>query len=173
MIEHKNIIIIGMPGSGKSSVAKVLSGKIKWKFLDTDSFIEAMEECSVENIFKNKGENYFRERERDLIVNFFNLDHTVISTGGGMPVFYDNMDNLKKIGITVFLKVPLKEIVNRLERPKNRNRPLIKQGKSVEDKVQEIYNQRIYIYEQADLSISCENMNKYQISDEIIKILQK
>ncbi len=173
MITHKNIIIIGMPGSGKSSVAKVLSQKIKWEFLDTDSFIEDMEGYSVENIFKNKGENYFRERERDLIINFSNLDHTVISTGGGMPVFYDNMANLKKIGITFFLEVPLKEIVNRLERPKNRNRPLIKQGKSVEDKVQEIYNQRIHIYEQADLSISCENKNKYQISDEIIKMLQK
>ena len=155
-----------MPYSGKSDIGKYLSEHLHFNFIDTDSIIEMENKDTIYNIFNTKGEDYFRVLEKKLLVKLSksNMDRTIISTGGGMPIFFDNMAMLKKMGITIFLDNSLNIIIDRAKG--NNTRPLLQQD--IENNVLNMYNSRIEIYKQSHIHIQVRRLSIKDISDDII-----
>lgn len=129
---HKSstIILVGFMGSGKTTFGMKLAKKMNYQFVDTDKEIEELVGMSIESIFNTKGEKYFRQLEKQYIQKL-KVQNVVIATGGGMPCFYDNMEYLNKIGVTVYLEYSSQELFERLKN-ETVNRPLLKH-KSEED----------------------------------------
>lgn len=138
-------------GSGKSSVGKRLANQSKYSFLDTDQMIEDLEGKSIDEIFKDKGEAYFRSLEKDTVKWLRkNAKESVISTGGGMLVY---CDELHEVGKIVYLKVPFLSIMSRMTPAELEKRPLFKDAV----KAKEMYDQRDEIYvKRADIIIDAD-----------------
>src|SRR6056297_2287589 len=101
-------------GSGKSIIGQSLAHKLNMNHIDTDDYIEQNEGASITSIFEIKGESYFRKKERELLKSLENCTNTVISTGGGMPCFYNNMGLINDLGQSFYLKVGINTLANRL-----------------------------------------------------------
>ncbi|WP_097025771.1 shikimate kinase [Clostridium peptidivorans] len=162
-----NIILMGMPASGKTTTGKILAKKLNCDFFDTDTIIEFREKQSIKFLFKNFGEDYFRRKEIELINEFIEnkIDNTVIATGGGLSVYCDNLSKLKKLGTTVFLNLPIEILIKR--NMKSNNRPLLIEDIAANTK--KLYNKRISIYKNADVIIDTKTLGKQAIADYIIK----
>ncbi|MDF2883926.1 MAG: shikimate kinase [Clostridiaceae bacterium] len=164
-----NVVLIGMPGSGKSTIGKLLSEKLSYSFFDTDKAIELNENVSIEKIFQTKGESYFREKEKMIINDLLKMNKCIISTGGGMPVYFDNLNRLKEAGITIFINSSLEALIKRNGTVSNR--PLLKNN--VENNIRKLYCKRIDIYNQCDIIIHDNGYNAEYIAETIIKKLTK
>ncbi len=148
-----------MPGCGKTTLGKKLSKSTGYNFIDTDLLIEKKVGLSITGIFKKNGEKYFRILEKNLLCEIKNYENHIISTGGGFPIYNDNMEVLNSLGLTVFLKVPIEELMKR----NLTKRPLL--VGNMEEKLKELYKIRLPIYNKAKLIV-----DNYNISlDEIIK----
>ena len=145
---HKSstIILVGFMGSGKTTFGKELAAKLNYQFLDTDKELEVLVGMSVNEIFKKKGETYFRRLERQLIEKIA-VQKTVIATGGGMPCFFDNMDYLNRIGVTVYLRYSAEQLFERLKEDGG-SRPLLNNKSSDElfDYIESLLNEREKFY---------------------------
>ena len=128
----KNIILIGFMGSGKTSVGKRLSIKLRREFIDMDDFIEKREGMTINEIFAKKGESYFRELEKEICKRYGERSDKVIATGGGVIKNPENMKNLKKNGIVCYLKASPEKIADNLKT--DNTRPLL----NVENKLEKI-----------------------------------
>lgn len=136
-----NITLIGMPMSGKTLYGKKLSTKFRKAFKDSDKEIEAQSQMSIPNLFKVHGEDYFREIEAQIICELSQKNNQLISCGGGVPMFKENVDNLKQNGLIIFINTPLETL-------KNMNvgqRPLLKNNKSLELLFEARYNTYINV----------------------------
>ena len=120
-----NIILIGMMGSGKSSVAKVIAQRMQLKLVDTDAMIEEMQGLSISKIFDLYGEKHFRDLEMNLIERLRSVEDAVISTGGGIVTNPLNTIILKELGQVIYLKGSLKQLSSNLE-GQTLNRPMLK-----------------------------------------------
>ncbi|TNE52983.1 MAG: shikimate kinase [Bacteroidetes bacterium] len=151
---RENIILIGFMGSGKSSLGKKLARKLGYEFLDTDTRIEEREGMSVAEIFQEKGEEYFRRCERELLDRLEAGKGLLIACGGGFPCQEGMMEGLKQLGLTVYLSLSAKELSKRLKESKQA-RPLIvnMQGEVLEEYISHKLEDRRKYYEQADLSL--------------------
>lgn len=156
-----SIILIGMMGSGKTSVGKLLSEFLGYGFMDTDHAIEKAENNSISSIFETKGENYFRDLETN-IISQIPLYDTIVATGGGLPVFNENMDTLLGMGVLIYLKANPEQILKRLEN--SNNRPLF-QNDMVE--FNELLKIRSKFYERAHHVIDVSDKNLQEICNEI------
>ncbi|MBC7451768.1 MAG: shikimate kinase [Cytophagales bacterium] len=123
------IYLIGLPGSGKSTIGRILAHKLNYSYFDMDDAICDQEKKTIEDIFATKGENYFRELEHSILKESFRMKNTIVSTGGGAPCFFDNMEQMKKHGLTIYINPGVEELTNRLLSQGRENRPLLK-GKS-------------------------------------------
>jgi shikimate kinase len=130
-----NIVLVGLSGAGKTSCAQILAGLLDLAVLDTDAVIQENAGMSVAGIFAEKGEEYFRTLERQLIEALLAksppLSSTVLSVGGGLPAQADNVQLLKKLGFTVFLNANPRTLAHRLSQDVNRDhglRPLLNQA---------------------------------------------
>lgn len=119
------IFLIGMMGSGKSYWAEKLKKKLKVPAYDLDALIEMMEEKSVQEIFAEDGEEYFRKAEAKMLRLFAEKKQFILSCGGGTACYNDNMKWMNKQGITIWLDEPVETLSDRLSKEKS-NRPLIK-----------------------------------------------
>ena len=152
----KNIILTGFMGSGKSTIGRILAKKLNHSyFLDTDSLIEHFENRKISEIFKNDGEEYFRDAEKR-VFNWIKNDvkNAVISTGGGLPMF---VPEIKEAGIVIYLKVEFESIVSRLTKEEIAKRPLfqdLQKAKKLFEKRDEVYSQL------ADFVINNHNLEK-------------
>ena len=153
-----------MPGSGKTTLGKLLSEKMRYRFIDTDSLIEDKEQLAISLIFKEKGEMYFREKEKEVVEELKNVTGAVIATGGGMPAFFDNLSRLKEMGIIIYLRVPLEEIEKRTEAKDDR--PLL--TKNRRKALEEIINFRKCYYEKADIIIDNYMRSKEDVCELIV-----
>lgn len=124
----KKFFLIGMPGSGKSYWANELKSKLKLPAYDVDALIEASEQKSIADIFKQKGEAYFRKIETGLLRSFANKPQFILSCGGGSPCFHNNMQWMNEHGVTIWLDVPVEILEQRLANDKAQ-RPLINELK--------------------------------------------
>lgn len=148
------IFIIGLPGSGKSTLGKQLADYINYPFFDLDHYIEAEEKISVQKIFEIKGEPYFRKAEAAVLRKISEKeDSFVMATGGGTPCFYDNMSYMNDAGVTVFLDVPVHEILSRFSDEEIQKRPLLKGGHALQ-KMQQLLDERLPVYAKAKFRIS-------------------
>ena len=118
-----NIILVGMMGTGKTAVGKELAERLGWFFFDTDELIEETAKMSISEIFKNSGEERFREYEREVVRKLAQADKSVIGTGGGTLMNPENMAALKKNGFLVWLKARPKTILQRIR--ELHSRPLL------------------------------------------------
>lgn len=134
MIMKEKIILIGYMGSGKTTLGKKLALELKVPFIDSDTEIEKIYDKTIPAFFAEEGENSFREKESAFIASLQNEKAFVLSTGGGMPCFHNNMEALNQLGTTIYLKNNNKTLAERLMVSKN-ERPLIK-GKSKEELIQ-------------------------------------
>lgn len=126
------VFLIGFMASGKSSIGKKLAKKIELPFVDLDDYIEEKYNSTIRSIIANKGMDRFREIEKELLETLIGkYENIVISTGGGTPYYFDNMELMNNSGKTVYLEVDIPTLVDRLMYAK-KDRPLI-WGKSRED----------------------------------------
>lgn len=119
------IFLIGYMGSGKTTIGKSLAKKMNLSFIDVDLFIENRFRKSINQIFEEKGEDVFREMERKALEEILDFEDVVISTGGGLPCFFNNMERMNEKGITVYLEASPENLAKRLNAGKQK-RPLIK-----------------------------------------------
>ena len=143
-----NYVLIGMPGSGKTTIGKLLAKKLNYDFIDSDHYLESLFAETIPEMFA-KSEAYFRKHETLAIKALSELDRTVISTGGGVVLFEENIRFLKKNGLVIFLDRSPDAIIQDIE---NSTRPLLADDKS---RLFTLYEQRIELYRKyADLIIA-------------------
>ncbi|MBC2582010.1 shikimate kinase [Clostridium sp. DJ247] len=135
----KNIVLIGMPGCGKSTIGKELAEKLEIRFVDVDKFIEEKNDKTIPQLFE-QGEQYFRKLESEAIYEVSREKRVVLSTGGGVVKNSINIEMLKTNGIIIFIDRPVEKIV---EDVSIADRPLLKQGAN---KLYELYNERYELY---------------------------
>ena len=128
MNNSKNtIFIIGLPGSGKSALSKLLAEYINYTFFDMDKVIESRENKTINKIFEESGEEYFREVESNVLEELSNIKNAVISTGGGTVLKDKNRTLMRVRGIVIFIDRPAELIVNNINVSE---RPLLVQDKN-------------------------------------------
>lgn len=125
------IFLIGYMGAGKTTLGRALAKELKIEFIDLDNYIEERLCKSISQIFAEKGEEGFREIECRMLHEAGEFENVVISTGGGTPCFFDNIEYMNRQGATVFLDVPVERLFIRLSIARKK-RPLI-MGKSDEE----------------------------------------
>ena len=157
-------------GVGKSTIGKNLAKKLKYNFIDVDKLIEKKEGLSVNLIFKNKGENYFRKIENDITLSELKKNNSVVSLGGGAFLNNNIRKNSKKFSISFWLDVPIDKLIKRLS--KSRQRPLLYK-KNISETVKKIYFERKKIYNEADFRIRCGSLKTDKIVDEILNLYEK
>ena len=168
------VILLGYMGSGKSTISNILAGKLGIDTLDLDDYISKKENDSISNIFKNKGEIYFRLKENTYLNELLNSERSfVLALGGGTPCYANNIDLIKSMSISIYLKANINTLFNRLEK-ETANRPIISDLN--DDKLIEFIAKHLFerapFYEQADHIISIDNKSIDQIVDEIYQMEQ-
>jgi shikimate kinase len=130
-MDIKRIFLIGFMGSGKTTLGRNLANSMKWRFIDLDHYVEQKAGISVSDIFVTRGESEFRELERNALGELLMLENVVVSTGGGTPCFFDNLERMNQSGLTIYLKLPAEVLKVRLEHGKL-SRPLVAQKSAIE-----------------------------------------
>src|SRR3954466_15372966 len=154
------IYLIGFMGSGKTHWGKRLSHRIEIPFYDLDEEIVRAEQRSIQQIFHDKGEEYFREKERDMLEAITD-DHKalILSCGGGTPCFFNNIDFMKQNGTVIWLNTAVDALVDRLLKEKS-HRPVIKNVPDAELRsfiIKKLQERKLY-YEQADIILHEESI---------------
>lgn len=119
------IILIGFMGSGKTTLGRALAKELGFEFIDLDNYIELRRCKTINAIFAEIGEEGFRTIERNLLHEVCEFENVIISSGGGTPCFFDNIDYMNRQGTTVHLQVPVERLFERLKIAKSK-RPLLK-----------------------------------------------
>ena len=148
-----NITFCGMMGSGKSIIGKKFAQIIDFDFLDTDSFIEKKTGKSINQIFSESGEIFFRKLEENYISNILHKKNYVFSLGGGVMNNLNLRNIIKRNSYNIYLEVEINILSKRLQSSKNR--PLIN-NKNINEKLKELINKRKNFYKEADLTIKNE-----------------
>lgn len=165
----KNIVLIGMSGVGKTQKGRYIARKMDRLFIDTDAAIVESQGLSIDHIFDQFGEDYFRNIEDGIINRVSELQNMVISTGGGVILRHHNMINLKGNGFIVYLKAEVPTIINNLNKSKT-IRPLLKDSPDLYKSVDQLYKFREYLYRAySDLIIDIEDKSKKDIYNEVLK----
>ena len=155
------IYLIGLPGCGKSTLGRQLSKKLNIPFIDLDTAIEQRESKVIKDIFKQKGEDYFRKVEAETLRRISEgLADFIMATGGGAPVFFDNMEFMNSFGETVFLDVPPMVITERILKADKEERPLLARlgPEELKDQIEFLRSQRIRFYNQANHKITADTV---------------
>ncbi len=163
-MEHKNIVLIGMPGAGKSTVGVVLAKKLGFAFLDSDLVIQSREGKLLHEIIEQQGVERFWAVEEAANLSI-DARRTVIATGGSAIYGSRAMEHLGRDGIIIYLKLSCREIAGRLG-DLNERGVTLREGQTLEM----LYEERIPLYEKyADITIECENLSIRGIVEEIVR----
>jgi len=171
MISHK-IVLLGYMGSGKSTVGAKLAETLNFSFIDLDKFIEEKEGLFISQIFKTKGELYFRVQERKCLeILLESSRQIVLSLGGGTPCYYNTMDYIVSFNDvkSIYLNVGIDTLANRLKKEKKR-RPLLAHLENI-DEIKEFIAKHLFernlFFQRANFQISADQKSIYKIVSEI------
>jgi len=165
---NKNLVLVGMMGSGKSSIGKILSKKLEFEFIDTDNKIEEIEKKTISEIFKLNGEKYFRNIEEIISLKSLKMNNRVVSLGGGGFINPSIRKYTLKKCISVWLNCKYEILISRI---KNSNkRPLAMKLSNLE--LKNLIIKRSTMYNLSDYKINCDKLNKKQIVEKIINFYE-
>ncbi len=165
----KNLVFLGMMGSGKSSIGVLVSKKLRCKFIDIDSEIEKESQMKIASIFEEKGEKYFRNLEEKISLKILKEENLVISLGGGAFINNNIRKEILLNHYSFWLNWKSEIIINRIKNSKKR--PIILNLKK--NKIIDLIEKRSKIYSKAMFRINCDNLTKSEIVTKIIKIYEK
>lgn len=168
-LRGRSIFLIGMMGSGKSSTGPILAEILKYKYVDLDVLIEKLTKKTIDKVFSDEGEEYFRDLETQCLQEIIKLPSVVVSTGGGVVLKKENWGILRQ-GIIVWLDINKETALNRLN-SKDNIRPLLKGN--IDIKYEEIFETRKDIYAQADLRVEINNEGVKNVAEKILNTLKK
>lgn len=169
------IVLVGMPGAGKSTFGKALAMQLNFAFIDLDDAIEKGEKKSIKEIFQNEGEGRFRELETIYLTKVISgVEGFVLSTGGGTPCFNDNMELINKEAVSVYLEVSIEELLKRLSKDQTDKRPLFKGMDSGEIvlKLKNIFAQREQFYLTSKIKLSGDDISTELLISELISFFR-
>jgi len=169
MKSNKNLVLLGMMGSGKSTIGRLLAKKLNFKFFDIDLQIENNTKTKISEIFKKKGETFFRNIEEKITLELLNKNKCVISLGGGGFLNEIIRKKAQKNGITIWLNWNYKTLISRLK--KNREKRPITLSLN-DNEIKDLIFDRSVIYSKSEYKIDCENMTKSEVIGKIIKIYE-
>ena len=166
---NKNIVLLGMMGSGKSTIGYLLSKNINFNFFDVDKLIEKEANLRIYDIFRKKGEVYFRNLEEKITLKFLKDKGKIISLGGGAFLNKNIRKEILKNHISFWLSWNNSTIIKRILRSKKRPIAFI----SSENNLKKLINERSNIYSEAKFKINCETLTKNMIVKNIIELYEK
>lgn len=169
------LFIVGYMGCGKSTLGKKLAKRANYEFVDMDSLIELREGATIADIFHYAGEEYFRQKERELIEELGAADgNYVISTGGGVPSWQDNMERMNALGQSLYLRRTAKQIASRLSPHGRQKRPKLR-GLNDEELVEFMTKnmaEREPFYAKATHIVECASCSDEEIIDAILSKIE-
>ncbi|MDR3328459.1 MAG: shikimate kinase [Prevotellaceae bacterium] len=165
------IYLVGFMGSGKTTTGKRLSEKLNFQWIDTDKFIERRRNKTVSQIISENGQDKYRQIENSVIEELSTYEGVVVSCGGGLPCFYDNMLIMNKTGITIYLKTSITVLVERLKTAKAerfflKNKP----EDELEEYISKTLQGREFFYNQAKIII--DTQENFGITENIVENLR-
>lgn len=154
------IYIVGYMGAGKTTAAKRIANRLGWEVADTDAMFEEKYRISIHDFFQKYDEDLFRKLESEVLKSTENLENTVISTGGGLACFFDNMEWMNQHGLTVFMRISPEAAADRILNSK-RKRPLTenKTKEELTEYIRQHYASRLPFYEQAQITVKSEGFD--------------
>lgn len=161
LLQGVNVFLIGMMGSGKTTVGKKLAQGLNYRFFDTDVLIERVTKQSITDIFATQGEASFRDLESQVLSELSSCTKSVIATGGGIILKQINWSYLHH-GLIIWLDAPISVLSKRLA--KNKTRPLL-QETDLQLKLHSLLEERRSLYAQSDLQII---IDEHQTSDDVV-----
>ena len=168
MKSSKNIVFLGMMGSGKTSIGFLISKKLNLEFFDIDNHIENNLGMKISKIFKNKGEKFFREYEEKITLNILKKNNIVIALGGGAFLNKNIRNEILKYHFSFWLKLDSDILIKRIKN--STKRPLAFNISDIE--LRNMIKERSKIYSKALYKINCNNLNKTKIMNKIINIYE-
>lgn len=166
------IFLLGLPGSGKTTLGKRLAAALQLPFVDLDKEIERTEGRQIREIFAEKKEEYFRKLESSVLKKWCVMPGDyVMATGGGAPCFFDNIDVINRSGKSIFLDVPASEIVRRMSIGPIEKRPLLAAGgkDGLKDSIEFLRTNRLTYYKQAAITLTGTDITAEQMVEAIRK----
>ena len=163
-ILDKNIILIGMPGCGKTTIGSILAKQLKIEFIDMDEYIQNTTSKTVGELFET-GEEYFRDIETKACIELAKKKNILISTGGGVVKRSENIGILKKDSIIIFIDRPVEKILKDVDVSK---RPLLKDGK---EKIINLYKERCELYKKAADKVVLNDKNINEVIEKLHELL--
>jgi shikimate kinase len=148
-----NIILTGLPGSGKSTMGKLLASRLNLPFYDLDVVISEQTGQTIPELYSERGEEYFRQIERTCLLAIIREKNGyVLASGGGTPCFSDNLQEMKARARLIFLNTPVDTIIERLQMESEfKKRPLFSNSSSIAEQIHSLLTVRLPYYEQADI----------------------
>lgn len=168
------IVLLGMPGSGKTTLGNALAHKLQLPFYDLDVLLEQQEGCCIPELFERRGEDYFRKQESAVLKKVLaDADPMVLATGGGTPCFFDNMHYIRQQAQSVYLEVPWELLSLRLGQQPG-TRPLLKDLdiESMSRSLEAKFGWRVSYYQQADIKLNIgEGQSAEALADQLLPLL--
>ena len=168
MKSSKNIVFLGMMGSGKTSIGFLISKKLNLKFFDIDNHIENNLGMNISKIFKNKGEKFFRKYEEKTTLNILKKNNIVIALGGGAFLNKNIRNEILKNHFSFWLKLESDILIKRIKN--STKRPLAYNISDIE--LKNMIKERSKIYSKALYKIDCNNLSKTEIINKVINIYE-
>ena len=159
-----NIILIGMPGAGKSTVGVLLAKRLGYNFVDTDLLLQSQQQCRLQQIIAGEGLENFKAIEEQVLIEL-TTTHSVVATGGSAVYSERAMERLRKLGQLVFIDIPLEELLGRVSDMDNRGLVI-----GPNETYENLYKERLPLYQKyAEVTISGDGMTVEAVAAEIEK----
>tara|TARA_Y100000992_G_scaffold267933_1_gene206794 strand:+ start:45 stop:557 length:513 start_codon:yes stop_codon:yes gene_type:complete len=169
MRSNKNLVFLGMMGSGKTTLGKIVSKKLNKEFIDIDQLIEIQEGMTISDIFQKKGESFFRKFEEKISIQYLKKSNSVISLGGGAFINKKIQKEVLKNHISIWLKWDNKNLINRIRN--SQKRPIAIQLNDID--LNQLIDDRSKIYSKAKYQIKCDRLSKLELTKKIIELNDK
>lgn len=170
-MQKSNVYLVGLMGSGKTSIGKILAKRMGMKFIDLDNEIIKDQQCSISEIFDRFGEEEFRHLENKKLLSTLDIDNCVISTGGGIIMDQDNIKIMVENGSIIHLDIDLETQLLRIKNKKNR--PLLKDKDDERNILVKMRKERDHIYKKISVaSVNTSNKKRNDIVSEVVNIIQ-